>query len=66
MPAVRSTAATVSNDLLSEETTPQQQDAGEYFGYGLTPAKRGSVPSLTSYKECHQMVYLERNPRLRY
>ncbi|KAG0169318.1 hypothetical protein DFQ28_001155 [Apophysomyces sp. BC1034] len=43
---------------------------GAEFANGLSPAKRGSQSSVTmlsteAYKECHQMVYLERNPHLR-
>ncbi|KAI9315477.1 hypothetical protein BX666DRAFT_1860565 [Dichotomocladium elegans] len=41
----------------------------DVFPQGLSPAKRGSQSSVTLYtmeafRECHQLVYLERNPRL--
>ncbi|KAI8141689.1 hypothetical protein BJV82DRAFT_645302 [Fennellomyces sp. T-0311] len=43
--------------------------SAEHFAHGLSPAKRGSQSSVTlvsieAYRECHHMVYLERNPRL--
>lgn len=57
------------------ETFPAPPSSPDLFIRGLTPAKRGSQASisstgsrlsLTAYKEAHQVVYLERNPRLRY
>ncbi|KAI8390926.1 uncharacterized protein BYT42DRAFT_554903 [Radiomyces spectabilis] len=55
----------------TDSTSPMPTDPlGESnFTNALTPAKRGSQSSLSSlsvnaFKECHQMVYLEKNPHL--
>ncbi|KAI9253814.1 hypothetical protein BDA99DRAFT_519044 [Phascolomyces articulosus] len=56
---------------LSQTSTSSSSINDDVFPvYGLTPAKRGSQSSvsagltLNAYKECHQLVYLERNPHL--
>lgn len=60
-------APAIKNTLPSS-TIPSSE--AEMYSQGLSPAKRGSQSSVTmlsldAYRECHQMVYLERNPRLR-
>ncbi|CDH49200.1 hypothetical protein RO3G_06683 [Lichtheimia corymbifera JMRC:FSU:9682] len=59
-------APAIKNTLPSS-TIPSSE--AEMYSQGLSPAKRGSQSSVTmlsldAYRECHQMVYLERNPRL--
>ena len=65
-----SSGASLSRTLSQTSTSSSISD--EVFPvYGLTPAKRGSQSSVTAgltlnnFKECHQLVYLERNPHLR-
>ncbi|KAI9488476.1 hypothetical protein BDB00DRAFT_39413 [Zychaea mexicana] len=63
-----SLSRTLSHASTSSSHSINEQD--QFPAYGLTPAKRGSQSSVTAgltlnaFKECHQLVYLERNPHL--
>ncbi|KAI8145451.1 hypothetical protein BJV82DRAFT_666705 [Fennellomyces sp. T-0311] len=65
-----SSGSTLSRTLSQTSTSSSSISEDMYPVYGLTPAKRGSQSSVTagltlnSFKDCHQIVYLERNPHL--
>ncbi|KAI9498051.1 hypothetical protein BDB00DRAFT_755289 [Zychaea mexicana] len=63
-----STSSASSSPVVANSNNDLSASA-ELFAHGLSPAKRGSQSSVTlisieAYRENHQMVYLERNPRL--
>ncbi|KAI9256434.1 hypothetical protein BDA99DRAFT_539509 [Phascolomyces articulosus] len=63
------TPATSASSSPVTSTAHDLSSSAELFAHGLSPAKRGSQSSVTllsieAYRECHQMVYLEKNPRL--
>ncbi|KAI7862318.1 hypothetical protein BDF14DRAFT_1857213 [Spinellus fusiger] len=64
-----STSASSVTPCNSLPSTPVFELSLNEYANALSPCKRGSQSSVTSislefYKECHQMVYLEGNPRL--
>ncbi|KAI7857125.1 hypothetical protein BDC45DRAFT_436338 [Circinella umbellata] len=68
-PSTSASSSPVTTSTVASSNTHDLSASAELFAHGLSPAKRGSQSSVTlvsieAYRECHQNVYLEKNPRL--